>query len=368
MHISFRDSLPITGKEKWIGSPKWSTAAALIVVMILVNSPSAATPEHLETQRVSYASQGVGSEGTKIQGGSDTEAAEPPDRDFGGGPLGFLSHLLWQGYRWFPLRNTPFGEVLYVAFVILLFQISWWPFLWRAVRHDLRILTSARLAGPVQNVVVFSSQLLGIALFMLLVGNVLSGVPQRGIDASDLHPALGVTVAVTTVGCALGLLVLLLVLSTTQYRKTRSHMTGPPPAIFVSRLDRAFWRRWRLPFGANEVGLEIGWRLVPLLHLIPDLLSRLGHPLPDPGSALYPVRPENGFLCDKTLLGVAFSRCFPHHIDLLHRSPGVAYQSRFGRVPSRILLHANLCSSLVADRSSSRRVRFHPSQAHVRLN
>ncbi len=102
---------------------------------------------------------------------SEVPSVEPEDAspDFGSGVLGFLAYLLWHIYRFFPFRDEWFGPALFAGLATAAFRISFWPFLWRVVRHDIRTLSSGKILGAAQHLFAFLVELAGVALFFVFL-------------------------------------------------------------------------------------------------------------------------------------------------------------------------------------------------------
>ncbi len=126
----------------------------------LAPSQTSRKPEDVATKPVS----------TTNETGPRRPPARPEDRDFGVGPFAFLAYLLWQVYRWMPFSGTWYGETLFVVLAVTVFQVSFWPFLWKAVRRDITTLATGRVVGPAQHVLVIGILFLGLIFFLVYFG------------------------------------------------------------------------------------------------------------------------------------------------------------------------------------------------------
>ena len=74
--------------------------------------------------------------------------------DTGGGLSGFIANLLWQIYRYFPYAHAWDWLLLFSALALLGVAL-FWPYLWKAVAADMRLLQNREYEISSQEVALF---------------------------------------------------------------------------------------------------------------------------------------------------------------------------------------------------------------------
>ncbi len=148
--------------------------------------------------------------------------SRPPD--FGEGVFGFLAFLMWHAYRCFPLPESPLKVYVFLVTLAVVVRISFWPFLWKAVRRDMRVLKSGRIAGPLQNTLSFGFEMISLGIFLAChwaLERALGLSTSPFLPHLEISPGIAWNLVVVLASLHVSLVVLVVVLAVAGHAKGR---------------------------------------------------------------------------------------------------------------------------------------------------
>ena len=161
--------------------------------------------------------------------------------DTGGGLSGFIASIIWQVYRYFPSSGSWDWLLLFFALTILGIAL-FWPYLWRAVSEDMRILAEQEIENPVQELVLFVWaqvwQWLLIVFFYSDAGRAL--LEKRQWFGSGSLAEVNRTLYWISFGTIVVLVILIVVCVDAITKRTASSTTGKPMPFRERSLTNLF--------------------------------------------------------------------------------------------------------------------------------